>query len=143
MVRLQPAHDQGAEQAMVEVGDKISVRAKSGPRLGVVEDVVGTVLRVAWDNGEVSRIAPAAGTMTVLGASRRPAKKQAAAKAPAKKAPAKKAPAKKAVAKKAPAKKAVAKKAPAKKAPAKRAPARKAPAKKAPATKKAAAKKRR
>jgi hypothetical protein len=117
---------------MVEVGDKISVRAKSGPRLGVVEDVVGTVLRVAWENGEVSRIAPAAGTMTVLGRSRRPAKK----------APAKKAPARKAPAKKAPAKKAPARKAPARKAPARKAPAKKAPAKKAPAAKKAAKKRR-
>ena len=104
---------------MVEVGDKVSVRAKAGPRLGVVKEVTGTLLRVQWVSGEETRIAPAAGTLTVVGRSRgtRPAKKAVAKKkAPAvKKPPAKK---KAAAAKQAPAAK---KKAPAKKAPAKKA----------------------
>jgi hypothetical protein len=128
---------------MVEVGDKVSVRAKAGPRLGVVREVTGSLLRVQWANGEETRIAPAAGTLTVVGKTRgtraaAAAKKKAPA---AKKTPAakKKAPASK---KKAPA----AKKAPSKKkAPAvKKAPAakRKSAAKKA-APKKAAPKKRR
>ncbi|MBV9411835.1 MAG: hypothetical protein JO148_09575 [Acidimicrobiia bacterium] len=111
---------------MPDVGDRVSVQAKAGTRLGVVRSVNGALVTVDWDTGGQSTLIPAPGVMSVVGGGR----KAAAKKAPAKKAPAKKAPAK-AAKKPAPAKK----KAPAKKAPAKK--------KSAPAKKKAAAKKKR
>jgi len=117
---------------MPDVGDRVSVQAKAGPRLGRVQSVSGALVTVEWDTGGQTTLMPAPGVMTVTGGGRRPAAKKAA---PAKK---KAAPAKKKAA--APAKKkAVAAK---KKAtPAKK----KTPVKKkaAPAKKKSAAKKKR
>jgi hypothetical protein len=106
---------------MADVGDRVSMQSKSGPRLGVVRRVSGTLVTVEWDNGSQSTVIPGPGVLSVVGGAR---------KAPAKKAPAKKAPAK-AAKKPAPAKK----KAAVKKAPAKK--------KATPVKKKAAAKKKR
>jgi len=109
---------------MPDVGDRVSVQAKAGPRLGRVQSVSGALVTVEWDTGGQTTLIPAPGVMTVTGGGRRPAAKKAA---PAKK---KAAPAKK---KAAPAKKkAVAAK---KKTPVKK--------KAAPAKKKSAAKKKR
>ena len=95
---------------MPDVGDRVEMTSKAGPRQGVVRRVSGTLVTVEWDNGSQTTVIPAPGVMSVIGG--RPARKKAA---PAKKkaAPAKK----KAVKKAAPAKK---KKAPAKKAAAKK-----------------------
>ena len=101
---------------MADVGDRVSVASKSGPRLGVVISTSGSMLRVRWESGEETGLVPAPGTLTVLGKARGASVK----KAPVKKAPAKKAPVKKAPVKKAPVKKAPVKKAPVKKAPVKK-----------------------
>ena len=82
---------------MPDVGDRVSVQAKAGPRLGRVQSVSGALVTVEWDTGGQTTLIPAPGVMTVTGGGRRPAAKKAA---PAKKkaAPAKKkaaAPAKK------------------------------------------------
>jgi hypothetical protein len=116
---------------MPDVGDRVSVQAKAGTRLGRVQSVSGALVTIEWDTGGQTTMIPAPGVMSVVGGGRRrPATKKAA---PAKK---KAAPAKKQKA--APAKKkAAAKKTPAKK---KAAPAKK---KATPAKKKAAAKKKR
>ena len=117
---------------MAEVGDRVSVSSKSGPRAGVVTAVRGSLVAVRWETGGESQLVAGPGVLKVVRKARRPSASAAPkATTPAKAAPSKK----KAAAKKAPAKK----KAAAKKAPAKK----KAAAKKAPATKKAAAKKRR
>jgi len=86
---------------MPDVGDRVSVPAKAGPRLGRVPSVSGALVTVEWETGGQTPLIPAPGVMTVTGGGRRPAAKKAA---PAKK---KAAPAKK---KKAPAKKTAAKK---------------------------------
>jgi hypothetical protein len=113
---------------MADVGDRVEMLSKGGPRQGVVRRVSGTLVTVEWDNGGQTTVIPAPGVMSVIGG-RRPAKKAAPAKKKAgatkKAAPAKK----KAVATK--------KAAPAKK---KAAPAKK---KKGPAKKSATKKKRR
>lgn len=98
---------------MADVGDRVSVQAKSGPRLGVVRRVSGTLVTVEWDTGGQSTVIPGPGVLSVIGATRKapakqaPAKKKAVAKAAKKPAPAtKKAPVKKkAAVKKTPAKK--------------------------------------
>ena len=103
---------------MADVGDRVEMLSKAGPRQGVVRRVSGTLVTVEWDSGGQTTVIPAPGVMSVIGGRARPAKKAPAKKkaAPAKKkaVPAKKkAPAKKAVPakkKKAPAKKAAAKK---------------------------------
>src|SRR3954469_20742688 len=113
---------------MPDVGDRVSVQAKSGAREGVVRSVSGALVTIEWNSGGQSTVIPAPGVLSVI-AGRRPA-----TKTPAKK---KAAPAKK---KATPAKAA---KAPAKK---KAAPAKKKAAvkkKATPAKKKAAAKKKR
>ena len=107
---------------MPDVGDRVSVQAKAGTRLGRVQSVSGALVTIEWDTGGQTTMIPAPGVMSVVGGGRRPAAKKAA---PAKK---KAAPAKK---KAAPVKKAAA----AKKTPVKK--------KAAPAKKKAAAKKKR
>ena len=117
---------------MPDVGERVSVQAKAGTRLGVVRSVSGALVTVEWDTGGQTTLIPAPGVMSVVGGGRKAAIK----KTPATKSPAKK----KAATKKAPAK-AAKKPAPAKK----KAAAKKTPAKKkaTPTKKKAAEKKKR
>jgi hypothetical protein len=88
---------------MPAVGDRVSVQSKSGPRLGVVRTVSGTLVTVEWDTGGQTTVIPAPGVMSVIGGGRKaggakapakkkatPAKKKAAAPAKKKAAPAKK-----------------------------------------------------
>lgn len=73
---------------MPDVGDRVSVASKSGPRLGVVVSISGSMLRVRWDSGEETSLIPGPGTLTVLGkmSKRSPSKKKAAPKKPVRKA---------------------------------------------------------
>jgi hypothetical protein len=118
---------------MPDVGDRVSVQAKAGTRLGVVRSVSGALVSVEWDTGGQTTLIPAPGVMSVVGG--RSAKKAAPTKKKA--APAKK----KAAVKKAPAK--AAKKAAPKKAAPKKAAPKKAAAKKKASAKKTVAKKKR
>jgi hypothetical protein len=52
---------------VADIGDKISIRSKAGARLGVVTAVSGSMLRVRWDTGEETSIAPGPGVLTVIG----------------------------------------------------------------------------
>jgi DNA-binding protein HU-beta len=66
---------------MAVVGDRVSVQSKSGPRLGVVRTVSGTLVTVEWDTGGQTTVIPAPGVMSVISGGR----KAGGAKAPAKK----------------------------------------------------------
>ena len=56
---------------MADVGDKVSVASKSGPRLGVVLSTSGSMLQVRWESGEETSLIPGPGTLTVLGKTRK------------------------------------------------------------------------
>ena len=56
---------------MADVGDKVSVTSKSGPRLGVVVSTSGSMLQVRWASGEETSLIPGPGTLTVLGKTRK------------------------------------------------------------------------
>ncbi len=80
---------------MAELGDKVSVRSGGKARVGVVTAAGGSMLRIRWELGGETSIAPGPGTLKVL----RKARKRAAAPAAApakKKAAVKKAPVKEA-----------------------------------------------
>jgi hypothetical protein len=136
--------DQTREEqtVMADLGDRITVAAKGGPRPGKVIGVEGVFLTIRWDTGEETRLIPGPGVVRVLRKGRAPATKAPAKKAPAKKAAAGRAPAK-AVVKKAASKAAPKKAAPKKAAASKAAPKKAAPKKAATKTaaKKAPAKK--
>lgn len=70
---------------MPQVGDRVSVHSKAGPRLGVVRASSGSMLRVQWETGEESSIIPGPGTLTVVGKAR--GQRLAKATAPPKSAP--------------------------------------------------------
>ena len=55
---------------MPQVGDRVSVHSKAGPRLGVVTASSGSMLRVRWETGDESSIVPGPGTLTVVGKAR-------------------------------------------------------------------------
>jgi hypothetical protein len=98
---------------MPQVGDRVEIASKGGPRTGVVMALSGAMVSIRWDSGGDSTFVPGPGVLSVIGNAtatpRSGASASSASVAPAKKAPAKKAPAKKAPATKAPAKKAPAK----------------------------------
>ncbi|MEO7555314.1 MAG: hypothetical protein ABIV94_01755 [Acidimicrobiales bacterium] len=56
---------------MADVGDKVSVASKSGPRLGVVVSTSGSMLRVRWESGGESSLVPGPGMLTVVGKTRK------------------------------------------------------------------------
>ena len=54
---------------MVEVGNRICLSSMKGPaREGLVTAVTGSLVRVRWQSGEETMVAPAPGTLSVLGA---------------------------------------------------------------------------
>ena len=54
---------------MVEVGDRIRLSSMKGPsREGLVTAVTGSLVRVRWQSGEETMVAPAPGTLSVLAA---------------------------------------------------------------------------
>ena len=54
---------------MVEVGDRIRLSSMKGPgREGLVTAVTGSLVRVRWQSGEETIVAPAPGTLSVLAA---------------------------------------------------------------------------
>ena len=56
---------------MVEVGDRIRLSSMKGPgREGLVTAVTGSLLRVRWQSGEETVVAPGPGTLSVLAAGR-------------------------------------------------------------------------
>ena len=56
---------------MVEVGDRIRLSSMKGPdREGLVTAVTGSLVRVRWQSGEETMVAPAPGTLSVLAAGR-------------------------------------------------------------------------
>ena len=56
---------------MVEVGARIHLSSMKGPgREGLVTAVTGSLVRVRWQSGEETTVAPAPGTLSVLAAER-------------------------------------------------------------------------
>ena len=56
---------------MADVGNRITVASKGGPRAGVVTAVNGAMITVRWDSGGETSIIPGPGVFSVLTSQRR------------------------------------------------------------------------
>ncbi len=56
---------------MADVGDRIAVASKGGPRSGVVTAVSGAMITVRWDTGGQTSLVPGPGVLSVVTSRRR------------------------------------------------------------------------
>jgi hypothetical protein len=56
---------------MADVGNRITVASKGGPRAGVVTAVNGAMITVRWDSGGETSIIPGPGVLSVVSSQRR------------------------------------------------------------------------
>jgi hypothetical protein len=60
----------GGVERMVEVGDRIVVESEKvgeSARTGMVTGVVGSLIKIKWDDGSETSMVPAAGSLRVVG----------------------------------------------------------------------------
>jgi hypothetical protein len=60
----------GGVERMVEVGDRIVVESEKvgeSARTGTVTGVVGSLIKIKWDDGSETSMIPAAGSLRVVG----------------------------------------------------------------------------